>query len=126
MPIAMATWMAHVFQGAWPLVDSLVGALGAFIAGSNTVSNMLFSLFQYSIAEQLELSRIIIVSLQNIGGAFGNMICVHNIIAACATVGLVGVEGLLIKRNLIPMAIVSAFVGIIALILVYFVVPGML
>jgi lactate permease len=125
MPIAMASWIANVFQGAWPLVDSLVGALGAFIAGSNTVSNMLFSLFQYSIAEQLEMSRIIIVSLQNIGGAIGNMICVHNIIAACATVGLVGVEGLLIKRNMIPMAIVGGIVGIIGLIMVYFIVPGM-
>jgi lactate permease len=123
MPIAMASWMAHVFQGAWPMVDSLVGALGAFIAGSNTVSNMLFSLFQYSIAEQLGMSRIVIVSLQNIGGAFGNMICIHNIIAACATVGLVGVEGLLIKRNLIPMAVLAAIVGIIGMILVYFIVP---
>ena len=123
MPIAMASWMAHVFQGAWPMVDSLVGALGAFIAGSNTVSNMLFSLFQYSIAEQLGMSRIVIVSLQNIGGAFGNMICIHNIIAACATVGLVGVEGLLIKRNLIPMAVLAAIVGIIGMILVYFILP---
>lgn len=125
MPIAMATWMANVFQGAWPMIDSLIGALGAFIAGSNTVSNMLFSLFQYSIGEQLEMPRIIIVSLQNIGGAIGNMICVHNIIAACATVGLVGVEGLLIKRNLIPMAIVAGVVGIVGLFLVYFIVPGL-
>jgi len=125
MPIAMAAYMTKIFQGAWPLVDSFVGALGAFMAGSNTVSNMLFSLFQYSIAESLEIPRVIIVSLQNIGGAIGNMICVHNIIAACAKVGLIGVEGLLIRRNLIPMAIVGFLVGIIALILVYFVVPGM-
>lgn len=124
MPIAMASFIADVFQKAWPLVDSLVGALGAFMAGSNTVSNMLFSLFQYSIAEQLGISRIIIVSLQNIGGALGNMICVHNIIAACATVGLAGVEGLLIRRNLIPLSIVTGIVGIIALILVFFVAQG--
>ena len=126
MPIAMATWMAQVFQKAWPLVDSLVGVLGAFIAGSNTVSNMLFALFQFSIAEQLEISRIIVVSLQNVGGAIGNMICIHNIIAACATVGLAGVEGIIIKRNLIPVAIVSIITGVIGLILIYIVVPGLL
>jgi lactate permease len=125
MPIAMATAMTDLFQKAWPLIDSFIGALGSFMAGSNTVSNMLFSLFQYSIAEQLGISTIIIVSLQNIGGAIGNMICVHNIIAACATVGLVGVEGLLIKRNLIPMTIVGIVVGIVGLILVYIVVPGL-
>ncbi len=125
MPLVMAEAMTNLFKGAWPLVDSFVGALGSFMAGSNTVSNMLFSVFQYSIAEQLGISRIILVSLTNIGGAIGNMICVHNIIAATATVGLIGVEGLLIKRNLIPMAIYGFIVGIIGLILVYFVVPAM-
>ncbi|MDR2584617.1 MAG: L-lactate permease [Prevotellaceae bacterium] len=119
MPIAMAQSMALVFSKVWPLLDTFVGALGAFIAGSNTVSNMLFSLFQYSIADNLGISHIIIVSLQNIGGALGNMICVHNIIAACATVGLVGVEGLLIKRNLIPMSIAAIIAGIIGLFLVF-------
>lgn len=125
MPIAMAEFMANTFQGGWPLVDSFVGALGSFMSGSNTVSNMLFSLFQYSIAENLGMPRIIIVSLQNIGGALGNMICVHNVIAACATVGLVGVEGLLIKRNLIPMTLAAIVVGIIGLILSFWVVPGL-
>jgi len=119
MPIAMATAMTNTFQGTWPLVDAFVGALGSFMAGSNTVSNMLFSVFQFSIADQLGMSTILIVSLQNIGGAMGNMICVHNVIAACATVGLVGVEGLLIRRNLLPMSIVGLIVGLIGLILVY-------
>ncbi|HUX96783.1 MAG TPA: L-lactate permease [Bacteroidales bacterium] len=118
MPIAMAKAMAGIFGDAWPLADPFVGALGSFMAGSNTVSNMLFSLFQYSVAEKLEISRLIVVSLQNIGGALGNMICVHNVIAASATVGLIGVEGLLIKRNLIPMTIAAIIAGIIGLIMV--------
>ena len=125
MPLVMAEGVTKIFQGAWPLVDSFIGALGSFMAGSNTVSNMLFSIFQYSIAEQLGISKIIVVALTNIGGAIGNMICVHNVIAACATVGLVGVEGILIKRNLIPMTIYGITVGIIGLILVYFIVPGL-
>jgi len=126
MPIAMATAMSDIFQGSWPAIDAFIGALGSFMAGSNTVSNMLFSLFQFSIAEQQGMSTILLVSLQNIGGAMGNMICVHNVIAACATVGLVGVEGLLIRRNLLPMAIVGGIVGIIGLILVYTVGQGMI
>jgi len=125
MPLVMAEAMTNLFKGVWPLVDPFVGALGSFMAGSNTVSNMLFSVFQYSIAEQLEISRIITVALTNIGGAIGNMICVHNIIAATATVGLVGVEGILIKRNLIPMTVYGVSVGIIGLILVYFIVPAL-
>jgi lactate permease len=125
MPIAMAEAMASVFQGAWPLIDTFVGALGAFMSGSNTVSNMLFALFQYSIADQLGISHTIVVSLQNVGGAIGNMICVHNVIAACATVGLIGVEGLLIRRNLIPMTFAALLAGVIGLILTFLVVPGL-
>ena len=117
MPITMAQSMAHLFNKAWPLIDTFVGALGSFISGSNTVSNMLFALFQYSIADHLAMSHIIVVSLQNVGGALGNMICVHNIIASCATVGIVGVEGLLIKRNLIPMSMAALIAGVIGLIL---------
>jgi lactate permease len=123
MPIVMAQFITDVVQGAWPLVSPFVGALGAFMAGSNTVSNMMFALFQYSIADQLNISHIIIVSLQSVGGAFGNMICVHNIIAACATVGLVGVEGILIKRNLIPMSIYGFVVGVTGLIFIYLLFP---
>jgi lactate permease len=125
MPIVMAQFMTDVVQGAWPLVSPFVGALGAFMAGSNTVSNMMFSLFQYSIADQLSISHIVVVSLQSVGGAFGNMICVHNVIAACATVGLVGVEGILIKRNLIPMTVYGLVVGILGLVLIYILIPGL-
>ncbi|MFW5758837.1 MAG: L-lactate permease, partial [Bacteroidota bacterium] len=54
-----------------------------------------------------------------IGGSIGNMIAVHNIIAACATVGLVGVEGVLLKRNLIPVLVLASVAGLIALLLSY-------
>jgi lactate permease len=125
MPISMAQSMVSFFGQSWPLIDAFIGALGSFMSGSNTVSNMLFSLFQYAIADNLGISHIIILSLQNVGGALGNMICVHNVIAACATVGLVGVEGLLLKRNLIPLSLAAAFIGIMGLILTLFIVPNL-
>lgn len=124
MPIAMAQSMVDIFKDAWPLIGSFVGALGSFISGSNTVSNMLFGLFQYSIADNLGISHAVIVGLQNVGGALGNMVCVHNVIAACATVGLLGVEGVLIKRNLIPMSIAAIVAGIVSLILVLYLTPN--
>jgi len=42
------------------------------------------------------------VALQAIGGAAGNMICVHNVVAASAVVGLLGREGAVIRLTLIP------------------------
>jgi lactate permease len=118
MPVAMAQFMSGIFESSWPFVSPFVGALGSFIAGSNAVSNMLFGYFQYSVAEQAGLSTILILSLQNVGGSLGNMIAVHNIIAACATVGLVGVEGLLLKRNAIPLIVLAALAGLVGMMLI--------
>jgi lactate permease len=112
MPLSLANAAAHTAQGAWPLLSPLVGALGAFITGSNTVSNLLFSDFQFYIARNLALPTQIVVALQVVGGSMGNMVCVHNIVAASATVGLVGKEGVIIKRNVVPLAIYALTAGV--------------
>ncbi len=74
MPVAMAEYVAGKTGDLWPLISPFAGVLGTFIAGSNAVSNMLFSLFQYSVAEQIGMSRILGAAIQNFGGAIGNMI----------------------------------------------------
>ena len=115
MPIAMARYAAGIFQDAWPMVSPLVAALGTFMSGSATVSNMLFSLFQFTVAGETRSSPLLIVSLQNVGAAMGNMIGVHNIIAACATVGLSGMEGELLKKNLVPAVLLCLLAGILGI-----------
>lgn len=106
MPKVLAAAAADLFSGAWPLISPWIGALGAFIAGSNTISNMMFSHFQWSTATQIGLDGMgasKVVALQAIGGAAGNMISVHNVVAACAVVGMVNREGLIIRKTLIAM-----------------------
>ena len=125
MPIVIAQYISQLVQGAWPLIAPFVGAFGAFIAGSNTVSNMLFGLFQYSVAEKLRISHIIILSLQNVGGSFGVLVCVFKIIAASATVGLSGVEGLIIRRNIVPLVIYGVVVGVAGMVLVNWFLAGL-
>jgi lactate permease len=102
MPRELAAAVAGLVGTGWPAVSAVIGALGAFVAGSNTISNMTFSLFQFDVGLQIGLSPLWIVALQAVGGAAGNMICVHNVVAASATVGLFGQEGALIRRTLIP------------------------
>jgi lactate permease len=125
MPLTMAETTAAVAGNSWPFFASYVGALGAFITGSNTVSDLLFSEFQYGIASELNISRQIVVSLQVVGGAMGNMVCIHNIVAVSATVGLVGMEGVIIRRNVIPMLIYGLIVGTVGVIFTYVMFPGM-
>jgi lactate permease len=124
MPLSMAKATAMVAGHSWPLFASFVGALGGFITGSNTVSDLLFAEFQWGVAAQLDLPRQIIVALQAVGGAMGNMVCVHNIVAASATVGLVGMEGVLIKRDALPLVIYGLVVGLMGLLFSYVLFPG--
>jgi len=102
MPTELAAAVAELTGRAWPAFSAVLGAIGAFVAGSNTISNMTFSLFQFDVALRIGLSPLWIVALQAVGGAAGNMICVHNVVAASATVGLFGQEGALIRKTLIP------------------------
>ena len=118
MPIVLAESVSAVVGSAWPMFAPLIGSMGAFVAGSNTISNMMFSLFQFSTAEQIGLGAEgagLVVALQAIGGAAGNMICVHNVVAASATVGLVDREGEIIRMTLIPMfyyIVQGGFIGL--------------
>ena len=117
MPILLAQSASDAFAQTWPLVSPWIGAMGAFIAGSNTISNMMFSYFQWSTASQIGLNTDLaaqVVALQAIGGAAGNMISVHNVVAACAVVGLVNKEGYVIRKTLVAMTyyvIQAGFLG---------------
>ena len=106
MPLVLAESAAAISGQAWPNFAPWVGSLGAFIAGSNTVSNMMFSYFQFSTAQHIGLNidqSAIVVALQAVGGAAGNMICVHNVVAAGAVVGMMNREGEIVRKTLIPM-----------------------
>ncbi len=119
MPISMAEWVAVNVGGIWPLFAPTIGALGAFIAGSNTVSNLMFSLFQHGVAERLLISGAAIVALQSVGAAAGNMIAIHNVVAASATVGLLGQEGATLRKTAIPTLYYLLVAGAIGLIAIY-------
>lgn len=119
MPIVLAEGVASIAGSFWPIFAPFIGALGAFIAGSNTVSNMMFSYFQFGVGTRIGVDPSWIVALQAIGGAAGNMICVHNVVAASATVGMAGKEGLLIRKTLLPMSYYALFGGSIGYVALY-------
>ena len=119
MPLTLADGVSSLAGNSWPLFAPTIGAMGSFISGSATVSNMMFSLFQFGVATEINLSGAVIVALQAIGGAAGNMICVSNVVAASATVGLIGCEGLLIRRVLLPLTYYVVTAGIFGLVVIY-------
>ena len=119
MPVASAELFANMFGNAFPMVSATIGALGAFIAGSNTVSNMMFSQFQFEAAMSLHISPVVVIAAQAVGAAAGNMIAIHNVVAASATVGLLGQEGATLRKTILPTMYYVVFTGIIAMITIY-------
>lgn len=120
MPIVMAEWVAvHVGQ-IYPLFAPSIGALGAFIAGSNTVSNLMFSFFQLGVAERMNMPGTLMVALQAVGAAAGNMIAIHNIVAASATVGYLNREGLILRKTIIPTLYYVTIIGLLGLLAMHF------
>ncbi|HZJ18513.1 MAG TPA: L-lactate permease [Patescibacteria group bacterium] len=97
-----------------PIMAPFVGALGAFIAGSATLSNLIFGSIQAHAANQAGFTVSVILSLQLLGATAGNMISIPNIIAAESAVGIKGEEKEIIKK-LIPWTIIY----ILIIILVY-------
>ena len=115
--LAIATANATGF--AYPALATTIGAIAAIMVGSNTVSNITFGGFQFTAAHELGLPSQIIVGAQATGGAVGNFVAIHNVVAALATVGHVGEEGRVIRYNLIPLAYYAIVVGILTMIFVY-------
>ncbi|WP_222914133.1 L-lactate permease [Natrinema sp. SYSU A 869] len=125
MIFVLAQATADIVGPAYPFIAPLIGALGAAMAGSNTVSNITFGGFQFEAASQLGLPTQLIVGAQAVGGAIGNLVAIHNVVAALATVGLVGSEGRVMRLNLIPLIYYAVGVGLVATIFSYLVFPGL-
>ena len=118
MPLALAETVGNAAGAIWPFLSAFVGGLGAFITGSATISDLMFGEFQWGMASMLHLPRAIIEASQTVGGAMGNMICIHNIVAACAVVGLSGREGEVMRKTFWPFLLYGVVVGVICWILV--------
>ena len=114
MPIAMAECMTNLLGNIYPIFAPTIGAIGAFLAGSNTVSNLMLSQFQL----KQQISWIFQVPdgiLQSVGAAAGNMVALY-VVAASATVGLMGKEGETICITILPLIyylLLSGFIGLI-------------
>ncbi|WP_096155493.1 L-lactate permease [Bacillus sp. FJAT-45066] len=119
MPLELADTFSSALGNGWPIVAPLIGSLGSFISGSATFSNMMFSLFQFSIAEQLGMDISTVVALQVLGANAGNMICVLNVVAAASVVGLLGKEGTIIRFTVVPMLYYALMAGLVGTVFIF-------
>jgi len=98
----------------WLWLAPAIGALGAFLTGSSTVSNLLFGPLQLSANQALGYAQPVLIVGQLVGSAFGNIFAISNILAAMATVGLTSGEGQIFRYLL---AVTIGFLLLFALLL---------
>lgn len=120
MPVLIAQTLAGIFGEFWLAIAPALGMIGAFIAGSATVSTLTMAPVQYGIAVDTNLPIVVVLALQMIGAAAGNILAVHNVVAASVVVGLAHREGLIMRRLLIPTAIYLLLAMLIGLGYVWF------
>lgn len=113
MPKELGELAAQAFAEHWPLVAPFLGALGSFIAGSSTFSNMMFASLQQQAAVLGDVPVNLVLALQMLGANAGNMISVLNVVAAVSVVKLAGREGEVIRLTLVPALLYCVFAGAI-------------
>ena len=121
MPVYIAQTLAHSFDSLWLVAAPLLGAIGALIAGSATVSTLTMAPVQYSIAMDTGLPFVIVLALQMIGAAAGNALAIHNVVSASVVVGLIHRENTIMRRLFMPTLIylaVTALIGAVVLFII--------
>ncbi|MGC9346606.1 MAG: L-lactate permease, partial [Anaerolineae bacterium] len=117
MVTELSSAMAALAGDFFPLITPLIGALGAFMTGSNTNSNVLLGAFQQQVAENLGLYVPLILAFHNAGAATGSVFAPAKIIVGCSTVGLSGGESEALRRTTrygLIILVILAVLGLLA------------
>ncbi len=116
MTYLLAEGITRVVGRAFLLVSPFIGALGAFMTGSNTNSNVVFGAFQQQAALLAGLDPVLALAAQTAGGAIGSMFAPAKVIVGCATVG--AGESQTMRKNVVygtvilgMLAAVTFFIG---------------
>ena len=120
MTVLLAEGIANASGPVFPFVSPFIGLLGAFMSGSNTNSNVMFGLLQVETAQALGIGGVTIASFQSIGASVGSTMAPAKVLVAAAVVGLAGREDEIFRKATLAVLLLTAMVGIQALILVTF------
>jgi len=108
MTEALARGLAEGVGRFFPLVAPWIGALGAFMTGSNTNSNVVFGALQLRTAELLGFSIAIILGAQTAGAALASVMAPTKVVVGASTAGMAGKEGD-VMRKLVVYAVLLVF-----------------
>jgi lactate permease len=117
MTDALARGLAEGMGALFPAVAPWIGALGAFMTGSNTNSNVVFGALQLRTAELLGYSAAVILAGQTAGAGLASVIAPTKLAVGASTAGMAGREGDVLRTMLL-------YTGILVLLISLFTVIG--
>jgi glycolate permease/lactate permease len=103
----------------FPFFSAFIGMLGVFLTGSDTSSNTLFGPLQATTAKVSGLDPILTAATNSSGGVMGKMISPQNLSVGAAGVGAVGREGEILRHVLGHSLVLTALMGLVAMLQAY-------
>ena len=114
----MAVFFVSITGSFYPFVAPIIAALGAFITGSGTSTEVLLGSLQTAAAEQIGASQFWLAAANSTGAGIGKILSPQCIATAAAAVGLVGQDskllGGIIKWALLELVIACLLVGLLS------------
>lgn len=98
MIASIAAFFVGTLGTAYPVVAPLLGALGTFVTGSGTSSEVLFGNVQLQAASSIGADSTWLVAANSLGTSAGKMLSPQNIAIGCAACGLVGKDGVILGK----------------------------
>lgn len=111
---SIAVVLVAITGHSYPLISPIIGALGTFVTGSDTSSNILFGQLQVEAAKSLGLNPYWLAAANTGGATAGKMISPQSIAVATAATGLAGAEGKILNSTLKFCIVYVVVLGIVA------------
>lgn len=116
MTDTLARGLAQGISMAFPFVAPWIGALGAFMTGSNTNSNVVFGALQMRTAQMLGYSAALILAAQTAGAALASVMAPTKIVVGASTAGMAGREGEVMRKLVVYTGILVLLVSVLTVI----------
>jgi len=119
MTNTLAEGLAQGVGRLFPAVAPWIGAIGAFMTGSNTNSNVVFGALQLRTAELLGFSAAAILAGQTAGAALASVMAPTKVVVGASTAGMAGREGEVMRQMLVYTGLLILLISLLTLLAVW-------
>jgi lactate permease len=114
MTETLANGLAVGTGNLFPMAAPWIGAVGAFITGSNTNSNVIFTTLQMRTAQLLGITIPPILAAQTAGAGLASILAPAKVVVGTSTAGMSGREGDIMRRLIGYTTIMVLFISLLA------------